>query len=244
MRPKRRKVDDSKPIIPAYIVTFSDMVTLLLTFFVMLLSMAKVQDPELFYISRDAFVKHIHNIGLGMLFGRTRVSSLDKHKNKFFVSDTNQVSEARAIDNKEEDKRRLFKKVAESMKVRKSQIIAKKTNFTVTDINFSTGNSQLNASAKSFLKQFALSLQANDSSEDLRLYVLGLDQSEKDEKHQWILSAIRAKVVADYLRQALPSYLNWPIYSWGAGPGGDWVGQKTAFSEKSQIMIAILRNSE
>lgn len=244
MSPKRKKVDDDKPIVPAYIVTFSDMVTLLLTFFVMLLSMSKVQDPDLFYISRNAFVKHIHNVGLGMLFGRTRVSSLDKHKNKFFISDTNQPNVTRTIDSKEEDRRRLFKKVVGSMKVRKSQIIAKKTNFAVTDINFSPGNSQLNDSAKNFLRQFALGLQANASSKDLRLYVLGVDQNEKDEKQQWILSARRAKVVADFLRQSLPSYLNWPIYSWGAGPGGDWIGQKTAFSGKSQIMIAVLRSSE
>ncbi|MFC1677639.1 flagellar motor protein MotB [Planctomycetota bacterium] len=244
MRPKRQQPDDSGPNVPAYIVTFSDMVTLLLTFFVMLLSMSKVRDPDLFYITRDAFVQHIHNVGLGMLFGRTKVSSLDKHKTKFFISDTNQAKVTRTIDSKEEDKRRLFKKVTESMKVRKSQIVAKKTNFVLTDINFSPGNSRLNDSAKSFLRQFAMGLQANESSKGLRLYILGLDRNEKDEKQQWMLSAIRAKVVADFLRDALPLHLNWPIYSWGAGPGGDWVGQETAISEKSQIMIAILRNSE
>ena len=42
--------------------------------------------------------------------------------------------------------------------------------------------------AKSFLKQFAQDLQANDSSKALRLYVLGVDRNERDEKQQWMVS--------------------------------------------------------
>ncbi len=60
----------SSPKVPAYIVTFSDMVTLLLTFFVMLLSLSTVQDPEMFNRTRDAFVEHINCFGLGMLIGK------------------------------------------------------------------------------------------------------------------------------------------------------------------------------
>jgi len=48
LRQARPVIEDDKPKVPSYIVTFSDMVTLLLTFFVMLLSLAEVQDPELF----------------------------------------------------------------------------------------------------------------------------------------------------------------------------------------------------
>ncbi|MDD5011702.1 MAG: flagellar motor protein MotB, partial [Phycisphaerae bacterium] len=43
---------DNPPSVPAYIVTFSDMVTLLLTFFVLLISLAKMQDPEKFNAGR------------------------------------------------------------------------------------------------------------------------------------------------------------------------------------------------
>ena len=39
----RRRPLESKMQVPSYIVTFSDMITLLLTFFVMLLSMADTQ---------------------------------------------------------------------------------------------------------------------------------------------------------------------------------------------------------
>ena len=44
--------------VPAYIVTYSDMVTLLLTFFVMLMSLAQFQDPELYHkLKKTGIVK-------------------------------------------------------------------------------------------------------------------------------------------------------------------------------------------
>ena len=75
----------------------------------------------------------------------------------------------------------------------------------------------------------------------IRLYVLGLAGDERTEKKQWILSAQRAKAVADYLVEILPSELNWPIYSWGAGPGGSWTNKDSLASKQSQILIAVLR---
>ena len=55
--------------VPAYIVTFSDMVTLLLTFFVMLLSLATMQDPELLNKGRDSFVESLQALRSGHLHG-------------------------------------------------------------------------------------------------------------------------------------------------------------------------------
>ena len=48
MSRKRKSSEEGKLPVPAYIVTFSDMITLLLTFFVLLLSMASEQKEELF----------------------------------------------------------------------------------------------------------------------------------------------------------------------------------------------------
>ena len=71
--------------------------------------------------------------------------------------------------------------------------------------------------------------------------MLGLARDEAAEKQQWILSAGRAQVVADFVRDTLPSASNWPVYSWGAGPGGDWVGRDSPISKQTQILIAVLR---
>jgi len=40
----------------------------------------------------------------------------------------------------------------------------------------------------------------------------------------------------------ISSSSNIPVYSWGAGSGGAWVGEDSMVSEKSQILIAILRD--
>ena len=100
---------------------------------------------------------------------------------------------------------------------------------------------ELNESAKKYLSQFALNLQHDNSSGWLKPYILGLSRNERTEKKQWILSAMRAQAVADYLKDILPSQLRCPVYSWGAGPGGYWVTQESHISKQSQILIAVLR---
>jgi chemotaxis protein MotB len=233
--------EESRTKVPAYIVTFSDMVTLLLTFFVMLLSLAKVQDPELFNVGRDGFVKRIDSAGLGMLLGKKMTLDLGKTKIKYFISDSDKDFTIRTIDAKEEKTREIFKKVAQTMETKRSQIVAKKNNFSVTNISFSPGESQLNESAKKFLTQFAINLQQETDSGEVKLYVLGLARDERSEKKQWISSARRAQAVADFLNDILPSQLQCPVYSWGAGPGGYWVTRDSPVSKQSQILITVLR---
>ena len=74
MKLRKKAVEGGGPKVPGYIVTYSDMVTLLLTFFVMLLSLSNVQDPELFNKGRDSFLESLRCIGLGILFGRREMA--------------------------------------------------------------------------------------------------------------------------------------------------------------------------
>ena len=241
MSHKQQIVEEGSAKVPAYIVTFSDMVTLLLTFFVMLLSMAKVQDPEMFNVSRDAFVTSIESAGLGVLMGKKMTYDFGKTKIKYFISEPDSGLIVRSIDAIEEKTRRFFKKVARTMETKRSQIVAKKNNFTVTNISFSPGESQLNESAKKFLTQFAVNLQRDTGSGEIKLYVLGLARDERTQKKQWILSAMRGQAVADFLNDILPSQLQCPVYSWGAGLGGYWVARDSPAYKQSQILIAVLR---
>jgi chemotaxis protein MotB len=238
---KRQAVEESSPKVPAYIVTYSDMVTLLLTFFVMLLTLAKIQDPALFNKGRDSFIKSIRYIGLGILFGRKDTSDLGNIKIKHFTSEPDVTFARRSIDANQEKARRLFKKLTQSMTAIPSQIVAENTNFALTNMRFPKGQATLNEPAKNFLNKFCMHLQQDLGSEAINLYVLGLASDEANEKQQWILSARRAQAVAEFIRDILPSAPNWPVYSWGAGPGGDWAGENSPISEKSHILIAILR---
>lgn len=241
MKRQQKAAESDGPKVPAYIVTFSDMTTLLLTFFVMLLSLSTVQDPELFNKGRGSFIQSMRELGLGMLYNRKRAPEFGHVKIKYFIETPDKFFLGRSIHAKEEEIRRAFKDVSRSMKTLPSQIVAQKTSFSITNIRFPSGQATLNEPAKRFLTESCSLLQQDSDSKPIKLYVLGLAGDEPTETQQWMLSARRAQAVADFLQDSLSSASNWSVYSWGAGPGGDWVGQNSPISEKSHILIAVLR---
>jgi outer membrane protein OmpA-like peptidoglycan-associated protein len=241
LRRQRGNTEESSPKVPAYIVTFSDMTTLLLTFFVMLLTLASVQDPELFNKGRGSFIQSIRELGLGMLYNRKRAPKLGHVKIKYFIDTPDKLFMGRSIDAKEEEIRRIFKDVSRSMKTLPSQIVAQKTNFRITNIHFPPSRATLNEAAKKYLTELCLDLQQESGPETTKLYVLGLAGDEANEKQQWIMSAKRARAAAEFMQDTLLSTSNWSVYSWGAGPGGDWVGKNSPISRQSHILIAVLR---
>jgi hypothetical protein len=257
LKPQHQSIEEKGPKVPGYIVTFSDMVTLLLTFFVMLLSLAGLQDPELVNIGRDSFFQSIRDLGLGMLSGKRPRPDFGNVKTKYFISKPDKLFEGRTINAKEEEIRRIFNKLSQFMKTLPSQVVAKKANFSVTNIRFPQGRFDLNEPARKFLHGFCLDLQQNIGRKPVELYVLGVASDGKSEEEQWLLSARRAQTVADFLRGTLSSepgfqrqpslfkgQSKWSVYSWGSGPGGDLVGRDNPISKRSQILIAVLRASD
>jgi chemotaxis protein MotB len=243
---KRQAIFGGAPKVPAYIVTFSDMVTLLLTFFVMLLSLAQIPDEGLFYAGRESFLVSIRRLGLGIFTGKKPGVNFGHIKIKYFIGTPDKQFEGRTIDAKAEELRRIFKGLDRSMTTIPSQIVAKKTNFAVTNIHFPSGSAALNEPAKTFLTEFAFDLQQRPDAKGLKLYVLGLAADEPSEQSQWLVSAERAKAVADFLQALFSSEQpsrtqpDFPVYSWGAGPGGNWVDPDTPIYKRSQILIAVL----
>ncbi len=238
-----QEMQQSSPKVPAYIVTFSDMVTLLLTFFVMLLSLTTVQDPSMFHVARDSFIKHINTFGLGMLMGKKISPDFGNAKPKYFIADPDLDFPVRTIDARKEGVRQKFNNVTASMKTMHSQIVAETIDFSVTSISFPPGRALLNEPAEKYLTRFSLNLQQDAGLENIKLYVLGLADDERTEKAQWILSARRAQAVADFLNDVLPSQLQYPVYSWGAGLGGRWITRDSPVYKESQILIAVLRGN-
>jgi chemotaxis protein MotB len=257
LKRKKQAIKEDKPKVPAYIVTFSDMTTLLLTFFVMLLSLSSMQDPDMFRKGRDSFRFSLDFLGLGTLLGREQRPDLGHPKIKYSIIEGDELEKKRNINTKEEDTRKLFKEISESMKTLPTKVSAKKSDFTVTNIHFAEGDSQLDESAKQFLNNFSSQLQQTYAFKPVRLYILGLASEQISEKQQWVLSARRAKAVSDYLQSTLSSgsgaqtqgstsgaWSKWSIYWWGAGTGGDWVQQDSPISQESQILISVRKVEE
>jgi outer membrane protein OmpA-like peptidoglycan-associated protein len=250
-------IEEGGAKVPGYIVTFSDMVTLLLTFFVMLLTLASTQDPELFNKGRDSFLDSLRYIGLGLFFGKGEAAPLGQYKIKHYIDNPDELADKRTIDAKAEELRRILERLKQMSTIVPSEIAAKRANFSIANVHFSPGSDDLDGSAKTFLSGFSRDLQQDTGREPVDLYVLGLAPDGKSEKEQWLLSARRAQKVADFLRSTLSSNgrvqrqlgpaggrSKWSVYSWGAGPGGDWVGRDSPISKRSQILIAVLRTSD
>ena len=253
MKRQRQTNQEQGPKVPGYIVTFSDMVTLLLTFFVMLLTLADVQDPALFDKGRDAFLESLRYVGLGTLFGRQTMPEHGNLKAKHSVNNPEDISENRTIDAKAEQTERIFEELKNSAIALPKNITAEKANFSIANVRFLPNKADLNESSKQFLTEFCRDLQNSPDRRPGILYVLGLAAEEKEERDKWLLSAIRAEVVAKFLRNNLISISNqyntsdlfasvpkWSVYSLGAGEGIDWTGINNS---NSQILIAVQKTT-
>ncbi len=194
MSRKSNQQDGAK--VPAYIVTFSDMVTLLLTFFVMLLSLAKVQDPEMFNQSRDSFIESIDKMGLGTLFG-SRPGPQFKKDRHHFEAESKGKPPGRMIDPDQERLRESIKKMSEMNNARNDS--GSGTNVLATDILFPRGGSQLSGDHKESLGNIAQNLKKADGS--VCLYIVGMP--DHDASSNISVGAQRSQSAALYLKELI-----------------------------------------
>lgn len=240
---------------PLWIISFADMISLLMAFFVMLLTMASTKSGKIanegegiFEATISGFKRSIEGFGLPEVFGGKQGQHgtpgealyFDSHKTYYAVE--GEETTDRTIDAAEERIRRVFNRLGKHAKTCKSQLQWGQPDFVVTPITFKHGQFVLDASAKDFLTKFTTDLQES-SAEQLKLYIVGLASRETGEKQQWILSTKRAETVADFIRGNLPSGIQWSIYSWGAGTGGDWVVQDSVTTEQSPVFIGVVRGT-
>lgn len=234
MKRESHIAEEGSPKAPVYIVTFATLAALLLAFFVMLVGTGTVQDSTLFDTGSDIeLVKKGFGIREKFDFGYTKTLRP--------TGDTNEPSDGTCIDADGERIRRIVKRLARHATSMPSQIVGEKADFIVTAIRFTPGQASLNEEAKRFLARFCMDLQQSPDSRASSIYVLGLAGQEASAENQWILSAKRAYVAAEVIKAALPDTSKWSVYSWGAGPGGQWIKQDRIASENSQILIAVLK---
>lgn len=241
MRAKKVIASDDKIKVPGYIVTYSDMVTLLLTFFVMLLSLSTTQDPELFNSGRDSFVRSIRGMGLGMLFGKNDSAEFDYPQSKSPVSNPEDTDATRNLDASAERTRRAFEALQQSMTTLPSKTAGAKYSFPTIRITFEAQSSKLNKQAMTKIDDLVQRLSNDEQFDSISIYVLGLAEDGITDKQLWVLSALRAKAVADYMSSAFSTDDKPSIYSCGAGPGKLWTGPNSPIPQGSQILIAVLR---
>jgi flagellar motor protein MotB len=105
--------EDNAPETPAWIVSFTDMITLLLAFFVLLQSFAKEQDPELYRQGQGAFKRSIAGFGIpNILFGQPELISGPANKKRYPTKESDEKKKSpRVIDNKDAAIRQAFERI-------------------------------------------------------------------------------------------------------------------------------------
>lgn len=242
MSRKQKKSEESGPNVPAYIVTFSDMVTLLLTFFVLLLALSTDKDPAMYQIGQQAFARSLQHFGLeGILYTLEDSFDFEQKRQTFPMEEDDDPDLDKPMNSLEEQLRRLFNKVAERTDVRPSQIRGDLTDMVATPIVFEPDSSSLNQEAREFVGNLVSELGLGSADQSLTIYVVGLSP-EAGGDDGWLVSAYRAEEVARYIEEQLPEGANWSVYAWGAGRGDYWMRNTATKKDKTYVMINVVRN--
>lgn len=233
---------------PAWMVSFADMVTLLLAFFVLLQSFAHEQDPELFYVGRGSFRRAIDGFGLpGLLLGKSLPVELKFRKNRFSIEQTSEVPDARRIiDAKAEQIVDVFEQIRQRASCEAADIREERIRVFPTSIRFDGPGDRLNDAAMRELDDIAVNLEAVVRKKGVNVYVIGVAADESSVRAKWLTSAKRARVAGDYLRRKLERKAlvrNAAVRSFGSGSADDYSRMFNAAAKRVSIVIVVMEES-
>ena len=190
MAKKRKKREEEKPAgAPAWMVTYSDMVTLLLTFFVMLLAMASFEDPG----RVDKVIESLRRaFGVGGYAPAPEKAVKNPAANTSETKSTKDqikpiVTQLREI---------LSKKISDDL-VKMTKTRTEIRVMLDSRVLFKPGDTEVHPSAYGLLAEVAAAV--GDS--DVNLFVEGHTDSTGDSSRNWEISALRAVSVVEALEE-------------------------------------------
>lgn len=236
--------EDSGEKVPLWIISFADMITLLLSFFVMLQTMAHSQDATLFGASQDSFRRAIAGLGIpDLLFGKETGPTMDYRKLRYPVEPAgDNENTSRVIDADDEQIRKLFSEISKQVETRTVNTSEKLLQVLAVPVSFDMQDSLVDEGGRQYLEKFAANLKHSLRSEGTRIYVVGLCGEEVGARQQLMASARRASSVARLLESLLAEkdlLCKWRVHCWGAGASTRLLEMSASVPGKSSILIAV-----
>ena len=187
---KRKKLAPSRRGAPAYMTSFADMMTLMLTFFILLVAFAREQRAELLAAGTGSFISTIDSLGLpGLLPGGRSLTELG-HVPANFTIPAHHVEPSQALldrDLRRAPPERLRRSTIEyHLRRRRAVVLA-------TSVGFAPRTAELDEPSRAELDAVAAMAWQTRSYLAVEAHVAGPGDG-------WELSALRAAAVAQHLR--------------------------------------------
>ena len=201
-------VEEAGEKAPFWIISFADMISLLMAFFIMLLTMSTGQSGKLcengmgyFERSIAGFRSSIDNFGIPSVSSKNKLN-FDASQRHYQIDGNEKNESERLIDGEQEQIKRIFTSIRSKARTTPSSIKGMQTLFTVTPIIFSPGDYRLRPDDKRYLDQFCADIKPTVPIEGLVIVIAGIAPEARTFKDKWTVSATRARIVGDYIKLA------------------------------------------